>query len=294
MQARRLLRGQWRPALMLFMTMACITVFWLFYFIEGHRLSVISPKTDWVVQWYRCLWIEHSKGLTPDEVQTVCAKGVSHHLPSIPWLAAAELILAIIGVIVTMIFISKTEFWADWAYLLGSLFSRGKLGYGGGRPRGTDDEDDEGNDGSKDPEMERGFSGQGQIHPNHHPHYPHHQYSEPSIRKGARIGYNDALPSEQQHNVPMDIGSPEFKKEYRDINENPDGTQWFDMDDLLDKEYELQEANMQRNLSHGSKTSLHSPSLIHRQLPSAELPYTLGSYSTPHSSEIMYTSSGQG
>ncbi|KAF9366616.1 hypothetical protein BGX34_000084 [Mortierella sp. NVP85] len=259
MQAKRLLRGQWRPALMLFMTMAAITTFWLFYFIEGHRLSLIGPKTSWVMSWYACIVINHNKGLSPDENQAHCAKDVAEHLPSVPWLAAAELILAIVGVVVSLIFISKKEFWVDWAFLLNNI-GRSKPGPGA-RRRGSDTPS---SSSLKAPEMERGFSNLSQ------------QDMEPNTRKvtAARVGYNDTLPIEH----PVMGMNDEFNKEYRDINDNPG--QWVDMDELLDKEYELQDTK-------------NMPTLNHRQQTSGEFPLSLASSSHPHSSEIMYAPSVQ-
>ncbi|KAG0235281.1 hypothetical protein BGX31_004306, partial [Mortierella sp. GBA43] len=255
MQAKRLLRGQWRPALMLFMTMACITIFWLFYFIEGHRLALITPQTRWVIQWYICLTINHRKGLSPDETQTICAQDVAQHLPSLPWLAAAELVLAIIGVVVTLVFISKVEFWSEWASVLSDFFTRGS---GKRKPRRGSDASD-----PKAPPMERGFSNSSQ------------QSFDPNVRKAtaARLGYNDTLPGDQP------VHGGDLKKELRNINDNTGEMQWVDMDDLLDKEYELQDTNMPT-----------SP-LASGQLTTAELSLTMADSSPRdyHSNEIMYS-----
>src|SRR5690554_4680808 len=136
MQAKRLLRGQWRPALMVGTVMATLTVFWLFYFVDAHRLASMGPSSPWMQEWMLCVMTNGKQGKSSDETQTICAKGIASHMPSIPWFTAAEMLMAILGIIVALVFISKSEFWEEWAYLLSNLLSRGKTGNGNGSLRG--------------------------------------------------------------------------------------------------------------------------------------------------------------
>ncbi|KAF9953393.1 hypothetical protein BGZ72_005464 [Mortierella alpina] len=192
MQAKRLLRGQWRPALMLGITMSSLTVFW-----------------------------------------TLCAKGIASHLPSIPWFATAEMLHAVIGIVVALVFVAKAEFWSEWSFLLSNVFSRGKLGRGS-----------------------RGFRSPPSATSNNYNHNPRqYQHYDPNMRKGSRVGYNDTLPSVMPTNIVPDESEP---MPIKDSN----GTQWYDMDDLLDKEYEIQRASAaQRSLSLSSRTAIVSTEL---------------------------------
>ncbi|ORZ26530.1 hypothetical protein BCR41DRAFT_384590 [Lobosporangium transversale] len=254
MQAKRLLRGQWRPALMVGTVLASLTVFWLFYFIEARRLA---QDTDWIAGWLECVNEHGKKMLPPDEVQTICAKVVASHLPSIPWFTVAEMLLAVIGIIVALVFITKAEFWSDWGFLLSNILSRGKLGKGNRGQRS--------HDGVKPPDMER-------------PRYNNpssYQYNDPNIKKGVRVGYNDTLPDHLKgHNGLVNLDySPHSNQ----------AAQQHNMDDLFDKEYGLPETDLQRNLSYGSKADIASTSL-----PSTEPPhYLTGSVQNPHLGDIL-------
>ncbi|KAG0328488.1 hypothetical protein BGZ99_005183 [Dissophora globulifera] len=137
MQGKRLLRGQWRPALMMVSVMSALTVFWLFYYMNAHRLASLGPSTPWVQQWIICVMTNGAQGKSSDETQRICSKGAASHLPSIPWFTAAEMLLATIGIAVAAVFISKTEFWEDWAFLLSNLIRRGKTGSGSSRGRSS-------------------------------------------------------------------------------------------------------------------------------------------------------------
>ncbi|KAF9987690.1 hypothetical protein BGZ65_002320, partial [Modicella reniformis] len=142
MQAKRLLRGQWRPALMLGTVMVLLTVFWLFYFVDAHRLVEMTPTSAWLREWIVCVSTYSAQGKTPDETQSICAAGAASYLPSIPWFTAAEMLLAIIGIVVALVFISKSEFWEEWAYLLTNLVKRGKAGGGSSKGRSSPQNDD--------------------------------------------------------------------------------------------------------------------------------------------------------
>ncbi|KAF9102482.1 hypothetical protein BGX29_004564 [Mortierella sp. GBA35] len=213
MQARRLLRGQWRPALMLGTVVSCLTVFWLFYFIDAKRLETVDKTTPWVKTWIDCVMSHHPPQYTSDDTQTLCSRLVESYLPSVPWFAAAESLLAILGIVVALVFMTKTEFWTEWALMLRHLFSRGKLGNGG---------------------QGRKLSGNfASVSPAKHDHQRQYSYTDQEIRKGTRIGYNDTILG------PLPLA--ETKPERATSSE-----QWVDMDALFDKEYDIQQGERQR------------------------------------------------
>ncbi|KAG0036197.1 hypothetical protein BGZ82_004546 [Podila clonocystis] len=263
MQAKRLLRGQWRPALMAGAAMTSLTVFWLFYFVDAHRIANLTKETDWVLRWLQCVGVKAAEGLNSDQVQTACAKTIASHLPSIPWFTAAEMLLALLGAIVAMVFISKNEFWQEWSFLLSNLFSRGKTGSPGRRTPGA----------SGSPTMN----------------------NNPDRHEQRFAAYNDFAPPDKAY----------FSSNPSSPRKGTPGTQWYDMDDLLDKEYDekTHNAELTRNASFGSRSSpprypsntsqdLHTGDILYR--PPAQEPnnwtpsaHTLSSptYLTPSNNE---------
>ncbi|KAK3832816.1 MAG: hypothetical protein J3R72DRAFT_527347 [Linnemannia gamsii] len=221
MQAKRLLRGQWRPALMLGTVVTCLTVFWLFYYIDAKRLAHVDQK-PWFQDWIKCIMSHPSSLYSSDDTQTICSQQIESNLPSVPWFAAAEFLLAILGIVVALVFISKPEFWNEWALLLRNVFSRGKLGNGpqGRKPPGS-------------------FSS---ILPTKDSHQHQHSHPEPEIRKGTRMGYNDTIPD------PLYLAETKSLPERESISE-----QWVDMDALFDKEYDIQQGERQRVFSVGAE-----------------------------------------
>ncbi|KAG0206244.1 hypothetical protein BGX28_002288 [Mortierella sp. GBA30] len=233
MQAKRLLRGQWRPALMLGITMSSLTVFWLFYYVDARRIANVGPNTPWIQTWLLCIMTNGAKGVSAFDTQTICAKEIASDLPSIPWFTTAEMLHAVIGIVVALVFVSKAEFWSEWSFLLSNVFKRGKLG--------------KGSRGRRSPPSPASTSY------NHNPRQ--YQHYDPNMRKGARVGYNDSLPGAVATAASADEAKPAPSK---DTN----GTQWYDMDDLLDKEYEVQRAGtLQRSVSFGSRTLITSSDL---------------------------------
>lgn len=217
MQAKRLLRGQWRPALMLASVMASLTVFWLFYFVDAHRLAEIGPNSTWLKEWVTCVFMNGMQGKSGDETQRICAKGAAPNLPSIPWFTAAEMLLATIGIVIALVFISKSEFWEEWAYLLTNLVRRGKTGSGSSRGRSSPHDYDR-NDNL--PPL-KSFNG------------ANHQSVED--RK-----VNSGTPGLYRSNS---------KASY---HEEPLAAQWYSMDDLLDKEND----ERGQRVSHGSRAGM--------------------------------------
>ncbi|KAF8933408.1 hypothetical protein BGZ47_010878 [Haplosporangium gracile] len=214
MQTRHLLRGQWRPVLMLSTNASCLTVFWLFYYIDGKRLANVDKSTPWVQDWMKCVTIHHNQHYSSDDTQTLCSKGINANLPSVPWFAAAESLLAILGIVVTLVFISKPEFWSEWALMLKNIFSRGKLGSGPQR---------------------RKLSGDlSSILPTKDSRQRQNSFLEPEIRRGTRMGYNDTVLN------PLQLSEAKLLPEQGSRHE-----QWVDMDALFDKEYGIQQGERQ-------------------------------------------------
>ncbi|KAF9430078.1 hypothetical protein BGZ94_008442 [Podila epigama] len=236
MQAKRLLRGQWRPALMMFTVMTSLTVFWLFYFVDAHRLADMKPDSPWLQEWVACLFASQAKGLNALDTQRVCSVGARASLPSIPWFTVAEMLVAIIGIVVALVFISKSEFWEEWAYLLTNLLSRGKTGSGSSRGRRSPD-------GSSSPTL------------NGHDH---------SMRKGgsSTMTTNGAAMAP----VASTGGGRHTRNDQKSMSSKnlttaADGSQWYDMDDLLDKDYEDHSGRTKgrvghRHLSDGSQAGM--------------------------------------
>ncbi|KAG0310382.1 hypothetical protein BGZ99_000410 [Dissophora globulifera] len=215
MQAKRLLRGQWRPALMLATLMSSFTIFWLFYFVDARRLNNIGPATPWVQQWVLCVMTSGANGLTSDETQTACSRAISSNLFSVQWFAAAEIFLALIGAIVALVFVSKREFWSDWAFMLTSVFSRGKLGtssHGHGSSHG----------GNKSPDMDQAP--------------PRPTYNVQANNKRPSSGINDSI-----------VTTFPQERKWSDIHFGADGSQWYNMDELFDKEYDIQASDLNRS-----------------------------------------------
>ncbi|KAF9110538.1 hypothetical protein BGX27_006198 [Mortierella sp. AM989] len=241
MQAKRLLRGQWRPALMMGTVMALLTVFWLFYFIDAHRLASLGPETEWLRNWYKCVMTNGNMGKNGFDTQTICAMDARPNLPSIPWFTAAEILLAIIGIVVAGIFITKVEFWEDWAYLLRNVFSRGKTGSSSiGRSSPDDDNSNS---------------------------YARKKAMDNVVNKNVAISRGVPTP------VTFNNGKAELSE-----------SQWYDMDDLLDKEYDGRGSRaLQRNVSFGSQrgmTAYSSPN------PASDPPH----YNNDrHSGDLLYS-----
>lgn len=258
MQAKRLLRGQWRPALMVGTVMTSLTIFWLFYFVDTHSFAKTNKETVWLQQWVGCVFMQAKAGKSADEMQTVCALGARPNLPSIHWFAAAEVLLALLGVVVAMVFITKAEFWEEWGYLLGNLLHRGKRGNGSrSSSRGSRSPANNGH-GSNSPTMV-----------NRHPSTHSNSIGEEIARKGGPMARSMGGNSGLHNDMNGSSGSPGV---FRTNSQSPstknltgNNSQWYDMDDLLDKEYELQEhqptslhhassSHLQRNVSFSSHT----------------------------------------
>ncbi|KAF9576876.1 hypothetical protein BGW38_008095, partial [Lunasporangiospora selenospora] len=185
----------------------------LFYFVDAHRLAELSPTTPWLRDWIGCIYASSSKGLTSDETQTLCAGRARPNMPSIVWFASAELILAVIGIVVAVIFVSKAEFWNDWAFVLHNLAHHGRLG--DGSPAGR--------------RQSGGVTTPGVVSPTGPNPYDHDMQGQGRSHKAGSEPYHDP-----------ELGCVMVEPNRMTKEANP-GTQWYDMDDLLDKEYDIQE-----------------------------------------------------
>ncbi|KAF9204693.1 hypothetical protein BGZ49_004992 [Haplosporangium sp. Z 27] len=254
MQAKRLLRGQWRPALMLGTVMASITVFWLFYYIDTRRMANVNSKTEWLLQWLECLKSSASEGLSSDEAQTICSDLIKSNLPSIPWFGAAETLIAIIGIVIAVVFVTKVDFWTEWLSTVSGFFTKDK----------------------PDPDKEQQTSSVIDKPSGVDQNPSHSQYNDTIIRKGTRVGYNDELPT----HVATDNEALTLPR-----LESFEVPQWYNMDDLLAQEYGQNDTNLQMSTSHGSKHGMTSAS---NQMPNTEPPHYLAKDShDPNSGDIL-------
>ncbi|KAK3827074.1 MAG: hypothetical protein J3R72DRAFT_266992 [Linnemannia gamsii] len=124
------LKQQWRPGLLAFWLLIMDSIYCLFYFFEAKKLLSVKPATPWFQEWVSCLAAEVVKSAqagrismtspTPDQfvaageyAQRACASIAAPFVPNFIWAAWADLLPAIYGVLVLIIFGSKLELWQD-------------------------------------------------------------------------------------------------------------------------------------------------------------------------------------
>ncbi|KAF9997595.1 hypothetical protein BGZ79_008723 [Entomortierella chlamydospora] len=125
-----LLKQQWRPGLFAVCLIIMDMVYWLFYFMEAKGLMDLSTTSQEFLNWVNCL-SNHMKfavqsgqlslvNPTPDQVkavgqasQTACAYAAEPWVPNIVWAALADMIPALFGVVLLIIFGSRVELWRD-------------------------------------------------------------------------------------------------------------------------------------------------------------------------------------
>ncbi|KAF9126892.1 hypothetical protein BGW39_006273 [Mortierella sp. 14UC] len=292
MQAKRLLRGQWRPALMVGAVMTCLTVFWLFYFVDAHSLASLSPKTEWLQAWGKCIFMQAMAGKSADEMQLFCAQDAREHLPSIHWFAAAEILLALLGVVVAAVFITKAEFWEEWGYLLGNLVNRRKGGRGNGSRSSGSRSPDHNGQGSNSPTIVN-------RHPSTHSSDMPRKGGPTAIRSLSNSGlYNDMNGSSGRNPGVARTNSQSMSMKNLTSSNN---SQWYDMDDLLDKEYELQNqhpaslqhassSQLNRNVSFSSRTGMVAGTAEPPKYSSGNLASPTRAYFNPSTSDRDTTS----
>ncbi|KAF9147955.1 hypothetical protein BG015_010320 [Linnemannia schmuckeri] len=125
----QLLKQQWRPGLLALCLLIVDMIYWLFYFIEAKKLERVTPDTPWFVEWITCLAGQAQEALlsgqlsatsTVDDLKAVgdvaqraCARIAAPYVPSFTWAALADIMPAIFGIIVLIIFGTKLELWQD-------------------------------------------------------------------------------------------------------------------------------------------------------------------------------------
>ncbi|KAG0275281.1 hypothetical protein BGZ95_008964, partial [Linnemannia exigua] len=125
----QLLKQQWRPGLLALCLLIVDMIYWLFYFIEAKKLENVKLDTPWFNDWVTCLGGQAMEALasgrlcetsTMEEVkaagdvaQRACAKIAVSYVPSFTWAALADIMPAVFGIIVLIIFGTKLELWQD-------------------------------------------------------------------------------------------------------------------------------------------------------------------------------------
>ncbi|KAF9186283.1 hypothetical protein BGZ50_002566 [Haplosporangium sp. Z 11] len=125
-----LLKQQWRPGLFALCLLIMDMIYWLFYFIEAKKLEAFSPTTQWFVEWLQCLGMQAMSStlagklsatiptleeltVVGDMAQSACASIAYPYVPSFLWAALADLVPAVFGIMILIIFGSKLELWQD-------------------------------------------------------------------------------------------------------------------------------------------------------------------------------------
>ncbi|KAF9541313.1 hypothetical protein EC957_003215 [Mortierella hygrophila] len=126
----QLLKQQWRPGLFALCLLVIDMIYWLFYFIEAKKLLSVSPSTLWFQQWVACLAEQAVASIkagrlsmtdpTPDQfiaageiAQRTCAAIAKPFVPNFAWAALSDMLPAVFGIVILIIFGSKLELWHD-------------------------------------------------------------------------------------------------------------------------------------------------------------------------------------
>lgn len=125
----QLLKQQWRPGLLALCLLIVDMIYWLFYFIEAKKLERVRPDTPWFMEWLACLAGQAQEALLSgrlsatstvddlkaagDVAQGACARIAVPFVPSFTWAALADILPAVFGIIVLIIFGTKFELWQD-------------------------------------------------------------------------------------------------------------------------------------------------------------------------------------
>lgn len=125
-----LLKQQWRPGLLALWLILIDVLYCLFYFIEAKKLLTVSPTSTWFQQWVACLADQVAESAkagrlslispTMDQflaagefAQRTCAPVATPFVPSFVWAAITDLLPAMLGIAILIIFGSKLELWQD-------------------------------------------------------------------------------------------------------------------------------------------------------------------------------------
>ncbi|KAF9106817.1 hypothetical protein BGX29_008379 [Mortierella sp. GBA35] len=125
-----LLKQQWRPGLFALCLLIIDMIYWLFYFVEAKKLLSVGPNTLWFQQWVSCLALQAVESVkagrlsmtspTPDQLKTAgdfaqktCAEIAAPFVPNFAWAALSDMLPAVFGIMILIIFGSKMELWHD-------------------------------------------------------------------------------------------------------------------------------------------------------------------------------------
>ncbi|KAG0375795.1 hypothetical protein BGX24_008661 [Mortierella sp. AD032] len=126
----QLLKQQWRPGLFALWLLIIDMIYWLFYFIEAKKLLSVGPNTLWFQQWVSCLAEQAVASVkagrlsitnpTPEQIitagevaQKTCAAIAAPFVPNFAWAALSDMMPALFGIVILVIFGSKMELWHD-------------------------------------------------------------------------------------------------------------------------------------------------------------------------------------
>ncbi|KAF9151822.1 hypothetical protein BG015_006178 [Linnemannia schmuckeri] len=126
----QLLKQQWRPGLFALWLLVIDMIYWLFYFIEAKKLLSVGLNPLWFQQWVACLAEQAIISVkarrlsmanpTPDEfleagefAQKMCAEIAAPFVPNFAWAALSDMLPALSGIVILIIFGSKLELWHD-------------------------------------------------------------------------------------------------------------------------------------------------------------------------------------
>ncbi|KAG0310383.1 hypothetical protein BGZ99_000411 [Dissophora globulifera] len=124
-----LLKQQWRPGLFAACLLVMDLTYCLFYFVEAKKLQNITPTTTWFLNWIQCLTQQAAIAIQSgqlsstssaaqlktvgDASQKFCAAVAAPFVPSFAWAALSDILPAILGIVLLIIFGSKMELWHD-------------------------------------------------------------------------------------------------------------------------------------------------------------------------------------
>ncbi|KAF9198903.1 hypothetical protein BGZ49_000167 [Haplosporangium sp. Z 27] len=125
-----LLKQQWRPGVLALWLIIMDMVYWLFYFMDIKGLQSLDPNSQGFLDWIGCLAHQTKTAVnlgqislqapTADQVnalgrasQQACAYVAAPWVPNFVWGAVADLLPAIFGTVLLIIFGSRVQLWRD-------------------------------------------------------------------------------------------------------------------------------------------------------------------------------------
>ncbi|KAF9103741.1 hypothetical protein BGX27_010399 [Mortierella sp. AM989] len=125
-----LFRQQWRPGILSIYLLFMVMVNWLFYFLEAKKLVNLDATSSEFQGWVGCLAKQTSAAIqfgqlslpnpTPEQIRAVglesqrsCANVAKPWAPNFAWASLADILPAMFGILLLIIFGSRVEFWND-------------------------------------------------------------------------------------------------------------------------------------------------------------------------------------